>query len=158
MDRPVARREGLVVEELDGEVLVYDENNDVACRLNPTAALVWRSCDGERTVSDLVAVLAAEHGEIVDEDMVMMALDTLAEHDLITDGFQTREISARMLSRRRFFGKVGLTGAAAVAAPIVYSMSVPAAAAASSFPYTPYYPSFSDRRLKRNVRTLRGNR
>jgi hypothetical protein len=159
MERPVARRDGLLVEELDGELLVYDEKRDVACRLNPTAALVWRSCDGQQSVDELVAIVTAELGEVADRDMVMMALDTLVEHDLIESGYQTREASARMLSRRRFFGKVGLTGAAAVAAPIVYSMAVPAAAAASSFPYTPYYPTqFSDRRLKRNVRTLQGRR
>ena len=141
MDRPVARLEGLLVEELDDEVLVYDEDHDIACRLNQTAALVWRSCDGQRSVADLVAIVSAEHGEMADEDMVLMALDTLVEHGLLASGYEPPEVSARMLSRRRFFGKVGLTGAAAVAAPIVYSMAVPAAAAASSLPYTPYYPA-----------------
>jgi hypothetical protein len=139
MDRPRARTEGLLTEHLDGELLVYDEANDVACRLNPTAALVWQSCDGSRSVSDLVAIVAAEHGDVADQDMVLMALDTLHEHGLIASGYAPREATASLLSRRRFFRRVGVTSAAAVAAPIVYSMTVPAAAAAQSTPYTPYY-------------------
>jgi len=137
--RPVARIEGLLTEEVDGELLVYDGERDVACRLNSTAALVWRSSDGERTVADLVAVLSEELGEVADEDMVMVALDTLAEHGLIENGHEPREATASRLSRRRFLRRVGVVGAAAVAMPVVHSIVVPTPAAAASGGYTPYY-------------------
>jgi hypothetical protein len=153
--RPLGRSEGLLTEQVDGELLVYDETDDVACRLNATAALVWRNCDGRRTVSDLLVILRAEVGDAADEDMVLIALDDLVEHGLIVSGYEPRESAAIRLSRRRFFRRAGVAGAAAMAAPVVYSMVVPAAAAAlSSYPY---YLS-SDRRLKRNIRTLRGPR
>jgi hypothetical protein len=129
-----------LTEEVDGELLVYDVERDLACRLNPSAALVWRSCDGSRTVPELVEILTAELGELADEDLVLIALDHLAEHGLIVSGYEQRDASAARLSRRRFFRRAGIAGAAAVAVPVVYSLSVPAAAAAASGTYTPYYP------------------
>jgi Coenzyme PQQ synthesis protein D (PqqD) len=137
--RPLARTDGLLTEEVDGELLVYDGEREVACRLNPSAALVWRSSDGERTVPDLVAVLSEELGDVADEDMVMVALDTLAEHGLIEDGHEPREASASRLSRRRFLRRVGVVGAAAISMPVVHSIVVPTPAAAASGSYTPYY-------------------
>jgi hypothetical protein len=154
--RPLGRSEGLLTEQVDDELLVYDETNDVACRLNPTAALIWRNCDGRRTLSDLLVILREEVGDAADEDMVLIALDDLVEHGLIVSGYEPRESAAIRLSRRRFFRRAGVAGAAAMAAPVVYSMAVPAAAAAQSG-YDSYYLS-SDRRLKRNIRTLRGHR
>ena len=39
---PLARTDGLLTESLDGELLVYDLNGDIAVHLNRTAAIVWR--------------------------------------------------------------------------------------------------------------------
>ncbi len=150
--RPLARAEGLSIEEVDGEVRVYSEMSDVGCTLNHTAALVWRNCDGKRTLKDLVAVVSEELGTPADEDMVLIALDKLAQHGLLLSGYEPRGHEAERLSRRRFFGRAGIVGAVAMAAPVVYSAATPAIA----FGYSPYYTS--DRRLKRNIRTLRGRR
>jgi Coenzyme PQQ synthesis protein D (PqqD) len=149
--KPIARTDGLLTEEVEGELLAYDERTDTAWRLNATAAVVWRGCDGTRTLADLGDLLAAELGIAADDDLVLMTLDDLVEHDMIASGYQPREAAAVRLSRRRFFGRVGVAGAA-VAAPVVYSMTVPAAAAAISI-YTA-----SDRRLKRDIQTLRAPR
>jgi hypothetical protein len=48
--RPEARREGILSEELDGELLLYDVSTNVAHALAPVAATVWRSCDGRARV------------------------------------------------------------------------------------------------------------
>jgi coenzyme PQQ synthesis protein D (PqqD) len=130
--RPLARTDGVLTETLDGELLVYDLDGDVASHLNQMAALVWRSCDGHRTVAEIVTLVGQELGEEVDEDSVLMALDSLLEHDLISAGYEDRGGAAVALSRRRFFRRVGLVGAAALNAPVVYSLSVPVAAAALS--------------------------
>ena len=58
--RPVARRDGLLIRELPGEVLVYDRERHRAHCLNQTAASVFRHADGTRTVADLARVLAPE--------------------------------------------------------------------------------------------------
>ena len=99
--RPLARTDAVVTEDVADEVLVYDERTDVACRLNQSAALVWRNSDGKRTLEDLVHVLEADLGDVADEDMVLMALDSLAEHGLIESGYEARDSTASRLSRRR---------------------------------------------------------
>jgi coenzyme PQQ synthesis protein D (PqqD) len=130
--RPLARTTGLITEEVDGELLVYDAQTDVACRLNASAALVWQNSDGRRTIDELVGVVAEELGELADEDLVMVALDHLAEHGLIESGYDAREARAARLSRRRFIRRVGVVGAAAMSVPVVHSMVVPTPAAAAS--------------------------
>jgi Coenzyme PQQ synthesis protein D (PqqD) len=142
--RPLARTDGLLTEDVDGEVLVFDEAHEIACRLNDSAALVWRHCDGKRTIADLVAVLTSEFGDVADEDMVMIALDNLVEHELIESGYEPRDPSATKYSRRNFIRRIGTAAVAATSAPIVYSMLVPApSAAASGGGYTNYYPLFT---------------
>ena len=136
-DRPLSRRDGLLTEEVDGEVLVYDKHRELVCRLNRSAAIVWRNCDGDRTVDELVELTASELGDFVDRDLVLVALDNLAAHDLIESGYESRDEAEARLSRRRFFKRVGVTGAAAAAIPVVASMVVPTAAAATSMTY-PY--------------------
>jgi hypothetical protein len=157
---PLARTDHLLTEEVDGELIVLDPESNVACRLNRTAALVWEHSDGTRTVTELAAVLAQEIGGVVDDDLVLMALDDLVEHDLLLSGYEKRDGVAVRLSRRRFFRRAGIASGAAMAAPVVYSMVAPSAAAAAvqSGPYGPYGPYASDRRLKRNIQTLRGRR
>ena len=51
--KPVARREGVLVRELTGELLVYEQREHRAHCLNRTAAAVFRNADGTRTVADL---------------------------------------------------------------------------------------------------------
>ena len=70
---PLARTDGLLTESLHGELLVYDLKGDIAVHLNRTAAIVWRACDGHRTVADLVALVERELGETADQDVVLMA-------------------------------------------------------------------------------------
>ena len=132
--RPVARVEGLLTEQLDDELLVYDEQQHLACRLNRTAALVWQSSDGQRTVQDLVEVLRDELGEVADEDLVMVTLDRLSQHDLIDSGYAPRDADTAGVSRRRFIRRVGVAGTAALALPVVQSIIAPTPAAAQSPP------------------------
>jgi hypothetical protein len=127
-DRPVALTDSLVTEEVDGELVVRDAERGLACRLNASAAVVWKACDGNRTLSDLVGVLAHDLGPHADEDLVLIALDDLVEHGLITSGYDKRKPSASRLSRRRLLRRFGLGGATAITLPIVYGTAPPALA------------------------------
>jgi hypothetical protein len=143
--KPVARTKGLFTEDLGDEVLVYDEDELIACRLNQTAAFVWRNCDGKRKISDIVALLQAEFGEDADEDMALIALDELSARQLIKSGYEQRTPGASKYSRRHFLRRVGLASVGTALLPIVYSIAIPApAAAASGFMYhnnySPYVP------------------
>jgi hypothetical protein len=129
---PLARTDGLLVEEVEDELLVYDQDHDSAHRLNRTAALVWRSCDGKHDIPALVAVLSEELGDdLADEDLVRIALDNLAERGLV-DGAPQRAPEETRVSRRRFIRKVGTVGVAALALPVVTSLVAPSAASAQS--------------------------
>ncbi len=48
------------LEEIDNELLLYHPARTRAVYLNQTAALVWQLCDTERSVAEIVSLLA-EH-------------------------------------------------------------------------------------------------
>jgi hypothetical protein len=129
--RPQARTDQLLIEEIEDELLVYDQRDDTAHRLNRTAALVWRLSDGTRDLPALVAALEAELGDVADEDLVRIALDDLADRGLVS-GVAERAAQDRRHSRRRFIRRVGTVGAAALALPVVSSVVAPDPAAAQS--------------------------
>lgn len=53
--RPAA---GYRLEVLDDEVLAYSTGAETLVRLNATAAALWALCDGERTVGQILDLLA----------------------------------------------------------------------------------------------------
>ncbi|MDX6676285.1 MAG: hypothetical protein QOE31_337 [Solirubrobacteraceae bacterium] len=118
---PLARSQGLVIEELGDELLVYDLDVDRAHCLGATAARVWRRCDG-RTRS---AEIADELGLGADE--LLRALDELDRCKLLI----APAIEDGGLSRRDFGLRVVKAGALAASVPLVVSIAVPATAAAT---------------------------
>jgi len=130
--RPVARRADILTEELEGELVIYDKRRDVACRLNRTAALVWRNADGVRTVEDLIEVLRDQVSPLADEDLVMVTLDRLEEQELLEPGYPHRTEQATALSRRRFITRAGALGTAALALPVVQAIVAPTPAPADT--------------------------
>jgi hypothetical protein len=122
------------VEEVDDELVIYDKRADSAHRLNRTAAIVWRHCDGEHDVPGLTKVLEAELGDdLADEDLVRIALASLAEKDLIEHAPRRSPEEIRV-SRRRFIRRVGTVGVAALSLPVVTSLAAPTPASAQGSP------------------------
>jgi hypothetical protein len=130
---PKMRRQGLVVDELPDEVLVYDLERDQAHCLNRTAALVWQSCDGNTTPSEIARRLKleldADGKKDSREEMVWLALDQLERNHLLEDAVAVPAQFAR-LSRRRMMRNLGL--AAAIAVPLVTSIVAPTAVQAAT--------------------------
>ena len=113
--RPIARKSGLVVQEMPDEVLVYDLNTNKAHCLNQTAATVWQACDGNKSISDI----AANFGD-GNEDLVWLAIDQLSENNLL----ETQVASKfKGQSRREVIKKIGL--ASIVAVPVIASLVAP---------------------------------
>lgn len=125
--KPVARKEGLVIQEMPDEVLVYDLETNKAHCLNSTAAAIWKSCDGQNSVNDISKYMEKTMGGVVGEDMIWLAIDQLSEKNLLST-----EITPKFngQTRREVIKKVGL--AAVVALPIVTSLVAPTAASAGS--------------------------
>jgi len=52
---------GYQIEQLDGELLLFHPTTQIILHTNQTGALVWHLCDGQRTVREIVEVLAAAY-------------------------------------------------------------------------------------------------
>ena len=124
---PVARKDGLVVQETADEVLVYDLNTNKAHCLNQTAAFVWKACDGNTSIDAISRRFEMEMGVKVDSDFVWLALDQLNGKNLLESELATT-LSGQ--TRRDVIKKVGL--AAVVALPVVASLTAPTSVLASS--------------------------
>ncbi|HBR56903.1 MAG TPA: hypothetical protein DEA22_05460 [Blastocatellia bacterium] len=125
---PIARSSGLVIQEVPDEVLVYDVDNDKAHCLNQTAAVIWKSCDGRNSVTDIARILGAKTGKTVTDDLVWLAIDQFNENNLLE-----KQVEARFAgqSRRDAIKKIGM--AAMIALPIVASLAAPRNAMAAVF-------------------------
>jgi hypothetical protein len=127
---PRARQEGLVIEELPGEVLVYDCDRDKAHCLNQTAALVWKYCDGKTPVSKMARNLERDlDTNKVDEKVVWYALEQLRKDHLLEESFVPPALLGG-LTRRQMVRVLGI--GAVVAIPVVTSIVAPTAKAATS--------------------------
>lgn len=127
--RPRLRADGLVIQDLPDEVLVYDKQRDQAYCLNQTAKLVWRACNGQLTPTDVAQKLTGQLDAPVSEDFVMLALAQLEKAHLL-ERDQSRPTSFCAVSRRQMVRTLGL--AATVALPVVTSIMVPTPAQAAT--------------------------
>ncbi len=82
--RPLARTEGLVVRELEGEVLVYDLERHKAHCLGPLTATVWRTCDGRSDVESIARRVARASGSPLDASLAALALHRLGRAHLLS--------------------------------------------------------------------------
>src|SRR5688500_8574032 len=99
--RPRARTKGLVVQALPDEVLVYDLERHKAHCLNHTAAFIWKFCDGQTSVAEMVHILTQEMKAPVPGAVVWLALQQLGRAYLLEerihppgggDGMSRREV------------------------------------------------------------------
>lgn len=121
---PRARTQGVTTTELNDETVVYDLDRHRVHRLNQTAALVWKHCDGKSSVAEIAADVGRELAAPASEELVHQALDQLQQACLLAE--------PKRISRRELGQRVRLTGALIVLAPVVTSIVAPTAAQAQS--------------------------
>ena len=124
---PRARKEGLLVEELPDETLVYDLERHKAHCLNQTATFVWRHCDGQTTIGELAKLLQDEFRIYANEEVVWLALDRLERAHLLRERVRPQTETPRY-SRRRLARRLGI----GMAIPVVVSIVAPMAVHAQS--------------------------
>ncbi len=127
--KPKSRKEDLVVQEANGEVLIYDLRSDKAFCLNETSALVWNACDGNRDVNEIRRDVSKRLNTEADHDLIWLALDQLKQQDLLA-AETTPESPLNGLSRREVIKKIGLSSA--IALPVVLSLVAPKATMAQT--------------------------
>ncbi len=125
--RPRQRKDGLLVQKVDDELVVYDQERDHAHSLNRTCALVWGHCNGQKTAADITSLLQKELNHPMDEDVVWLALDRLEKAHLLNEPIK-RQTSETNISRRKVMMKLGV----AFLAPLVATIVAPTPAQAQS--------------------------
>lgn len=120
MKLPNARRERLLVEGLAEETLVYDLDSNKAHSLNASAALVWRNCDGRKSVREAARIISRELSVPESEDLVLLALARLETARLLADYIPKSEVT-----RRAVLKKLALTVGMSALLPVVHSIVAP---------------------------------
>ena len=124
---PLARSADLIVEEVEDEVLIYDELTAKAHCLSAEAARVWRACDGHTGEEGLALELD------LDVPVVIRALAELESKELLQPPavLPGNDDGA---TRREFGLKAAKLGGAVAAGPMIYSIVAPTALASATTP------------------------
>ncbi len=125
---PTARTEALIVRELDGETLIYDERTHKAYCLNETARLIWQACDGRTDVAGIKRQLERTSDAPIADEVVWLGLDQLSKQNLLRSTPARANSNAPAMSRRAVMKTLGIS--AAVALPVVTAILAPTAAQA----------------------------
>jgi len=60
-------RTDITLQDIDGESLILDNNNEVIHQLNDTATFIWQQCNSLNSVSD-ISSLVVEHYLVSEEN------------------------------------------------------------------------------------------
>jgi hypothetical protein len=119
----------VIVQDVFGEMLVYDLERNIVRRLNRTAAAIWKQCDGRKNVAEITRAVAPQFEGQVDDQTVLFAVHRFSRAHLLA-GRAPEMAPATKASRREWIKRIGIA-----ALPLVTSLVVPTAAqAASCFP------------------------
>jgi hypothetical protein len=127
--KPMARSLDLIVQEVDDEVLIYDEYNARAHCLSADTGRIWLACDGEKSEAAIAAELDT------DIDMVqrtLVELNTLALVQI--DPALIEKGNGNGATRREFGLKAAKLGGAVAIAPAIYTVIAPTALASATVP------------------------
>jgi hypothetical protein len=120
--QPLARTEGMVIKEVDDEVLVYDLKRDKAHCLNSAAAAVWRLCDGKTSVSEIARALE-NAADKMNENVIWVGLQDLHRNHLLENDSWPQIPLTKNMSRREAIRRIGM--GAAIGLPLVISITAP---------------------------------
>lgn len=131
--KPLARSDGLVIEEVFDELVIYDLERDRVHSLNPTAAFVWHRCNGQHTTDELVALLQREFRVSQAETLLWSTLDRLEKAHLLHGKVPYPSGTQKTYTRREMLKMAGRGAGLTVAMlPVIKSIVAPSVAQAAS--------------------------
>ncbi len=82
---PVPDKE-FTLEELDNELLLYHPTKTTTVYMNETASIIWRLCDGRRSIVEIAELIKDSYPEAGDRarEEVEETLQTFKDHGAIT--------------------------------------------------------------------------
>ena len=121
---PARLQQGISVQRVGDEVLLYDEERHQAFCLNPTSARVWELCDGEHSIDDLAIAFDLDAASA--QTLVQLALDDFRRDGLLET--PTPLPLQPAVSRRAMIQSLGAS--AVLLVPVVAAVFAPKAAQA----------------------------
>jgi len=79
------QNEDCLLEDMDGEMLLYNPSNSTTLHLNGPSVIVWELCDGERSVQEIIDMVKEaypDQAEQVIED-VKAVIEDLSERKVL---------------------------------------------------------------------------
>lgn len=70
-------RSGVELADMEGEGVLYSYEKETMVHLNKSAAVIWRLCDGKRTVKEITELIADAFPDAADQ-VVIDVSETLA--------------------------------------------------------------------------------
>lgn len=115
--KPHARLFDILVEELDGQAVVYDQRSNIVHHLDERARRIWNACDGQRTPRQIATVTGYDGATV---ELTLLELQYA--------GLLAGQSRRRLRSRRQLLK----AGAALAATPAIASVTAPTPAMAQS--------------------------
>lgn len=128
-NNPLSRRDNIVIQEMNDEILVYDLSINKAFCLNKTSAMIWQECDGTKSVAEISRILSKKVKSNISEDIVWLAVRQFKTDNLLANSNDFVTLFDG-LSRREIVKRIGFTSL--VAFPVISSVVAPSAAHAAS--------------------------
>lgn len=128
INHPVARQEGILVESVGDETVLYDVRTKEAHCLKALAAATYAYADGRNTTADIAELASYRLGHPVTEAEVADAISQLGDCGLLDTTLVIRE----GISRRDAVKRIGAVAGAVAAAPLITSIVAPTAAMAGN--------------------------
>ncbi len=63
------QKQGITIQQLGDELILYDTQNKTTHVLNPTARLIWELCDGKQTMKDMERTVRAHFSVSIGHDL-----------------------------------------------------------------------------------------
>jgi hypothetical protein len=126
--KPKNRKDNIVIQELENEILIYNLKNNRALCLNSTSSAIWQLCDGTRSILEIADLMTEKLKMPVSEDLVWLAISDLKKENLVE--IETNQLFLEGRSRREVIRKIGF--ASMIVLPVISSLVAPAAASAQS--------------------------
>lgn len=126
---PIVRKNDLVIQQVDDELMIYDLAINKAFCLNKISYLVWQAADGNKSILEIADFVSKKLNSPVNEDLIWLALEQLKKENLI-DKASLNLSPFKGMKRREIIKKVGLS--TLVALPLIMSLTTPTAAQSAS--------------------------
>jgi hypothetical protein len=128
---PESRKDGLLLQEVGDELVIYDQMSHHVHRLNQTAAFIWRHCDGHRDVPTLAALLRSWLGLPADANLVKLAIRRLGAAELLTQSL-SKCMEVNQITRRQVLRQLSIAGPLTFLLPVVATILAPVPSFAAS--------------------------